>query len=181
MEAPEADAENHGHVVGVGLGDFKAGVLQQHLGRSHGELGEAVHAPHLFGRHVVLGHEVFYFAGDTRIIGRSVEQGDGRDARLAGKQAFPGGFNVVGEGRNAGYAGDHYAGTGHADSFWAGGRNPPRSTDDYRPGDAPCEERRETASSPAACPSERQAARRMRNGHARSGRGPLRKGTAAGP
>ena len=65
MQAPEADAEDHGHIVSIGLGDFKAGVLQQHLGRGHGKLGEAVHAPHLFGRHILLGHEVLHFAGDA--------------------------------------------------------------------------------------------------------------------
>ena len=117
VQTTKADTEDNARVVCVGVGDFVLGVFKQHLGRGHCKLGKAIHAPGLLHGHEVFGDKVFYFTGNAGIVGGGVKKRDGRDARLACEQFFPGALNIIGERRNAAYAGDYYAGTGHACSL----------------------------------------------------------------
>ena len=117
LQAPQADAQDDAHVVGVVVIDDQAGVFQQLLGGHHGELGEAVHAAGLFGRDEIFGNEVFHFAGNARVIVGGIEKGDGGDTGFAGKQALPGGFKVIAQGGDGGKTGDDNARTIHGYSL----------------------------------------------------------------
>ena len=116
-QAADADAQDAGRVLRVLRRDLEPGVLHELGCACQGYLGEAVLvAGFLFGD-VLLGIEALHFAGDLRLVLARVEERDGADAGLAGKDALPGGFHLEAEGRHAGNARDDYAGTGHWSSF----------------------------------------------------------------
>ena len=115
VEAADAGAEDDAAAERVFLAEIEAAVLDRFDRTDHGELREPVESADVFGVHAEgrLGVEVLHFAGELDLEGGRVEQGDRRDAALAGEQPLPEAANVIANRLDVPQAGDDDATARH--------------------------------------------------------------------
>ena len=115
LEAAEAHTQHNANAVGIVLVDNEAGILHEVDGGAHSELAEAVHLTAFLGVDVGFRFEILDFARDVGGIIGGVEERDGADAGLTGKQGFPAGLDVVAQGGDGRKASDNDTFTFHSD------------------------------------------------------------------
>ncbi len=96
---PQCRSDHDAEALAVHRLEVDAGVGQGALGRSHGELGEAVRAAGVFrGLEVLGGLEIPHFTCNLAIVDLGIKGGIALNATASLGKTFPEGFNIAAHG-----------------------------------------------------------------------------------